>query len=48
MLDFEQAASNPFQSVLIRSSVLYCHFHYCQSVWRKVQKLGIIRLLFLR
>ena len=40
MLDFELAASNAFLSVFRRSSVLYCHFHYCRSVWRKVQKLG--------
>ncbi|CAF2761124.1 unnamed protein product [Rotaria sp. Silwood2] len=43
MLDFELAASNAFLSVFKRSSVLYCHFHYCRSVWRKVQKLGLIK-----
>ncbi|CAF3355050.1 unnamed protein product [Rotaria sp. Silwood1] len=40
MFDFEQAASNGFLSTFKHSSVLYCHFHYCRSIWRQVQKLG--------
>ncbi|CAF3276334.1 unnamed protein product [Rotaria sp. Silwood2] len=44
MLDFEQAASNAFLSVFKQSSVLYCHFHYCRSVWRKIQKLVLANL----
>ncbi|CAF4049020.1 unnamed protein product, partial [Rotaria magnacalcarata] len=42
MLDFEQAASNTFLSIFKHSSVLYCHFHYCRSIWRHIQKLGFI------
>ncbi|CAF4236309.1 unnamed protein product [Rotaria sp. Silwood2] len=40
MLDFEQAASNAFLSTFKQSSVLYYHFHYCRSIWCKIQKLG--------
>ncbi|CAF3813318.1 unnamed protein product [Rotaria sp. Silwood1] len=36
MFDFEQAASNGSLSTLKHSSVLYCHFHYCRSIWRQV------------
>ena len=48
MLDFEQAVSNAFLLVFKNSSVLYCHFHYCRSVWRKIQKLGLISVFVLK
>ena len=40
MFDFEQATSNAFLNVLKHSAVKYCHFHYCRSIWRKIQSLG--------
>jgi hypothetical protein len=46
MLDFEQAAAKAFLTVSKYSSVIFCHFHYYRSLWRRVQKLGILFHIF--
>lgn len=39
--DFEMAIIAAIESELNQSSVSGCYFHFCQSMWRKVQELGL-------
>ena len=41
MLDFEIALRNSLKTVWPNIHLYGCWFHYCQAVWRRVQKLGL-------
>jgi len=41
ILDFEKAAISAIQCIFPLSSIKFCYFHFSQSIWRKMQKLGI-------
>jgi hypothetical protein len=41
--DFELALKNAIETELPRSRISGCYFHFCQSLWRKVQELGLSR-----
>lgn len=43
--NFESATSNAFYSIFPLIPVNPCFFHYSQSLWRKMQDLGICRYL---
>lgn len=43
--DFEKAAMNAFSSVFRQVTVNACFFHYSQSLWRKIQDVGLCRYL---
>ncbi|XP_021368928.1 uncharacterized protein LOC110460379 [Mizuhopecten yessoensis] len=40
-LDFESSARNAAETVFPQASIKGCLFHYCNRIWRKVQKLGL-------
>lgn len=39
--DFEQSIINAVETELPRSRVTCCYFHFCQSMWRRLQELGL-------
>ena len=39
--DFEQALQLAIETELPNTTVKACYFHFCQSLWRKVQELGL-------
>ena len=39
--DFEQALVSAIETELPHSQVKGCYFHFCQSLWRKIQELGL-------
>ena len=41
MLDFEIALRNSLKTVWPNVRLSGCWFHYCQAIWRKVQKFGL-------
>jgi MULE transposase domain/FLYWCH zinc finger domain len=43
-IDFEQAAYNAIRAVFPETVVRGCYFHFGQSIWRNVQKLGLLSL----
>ena len=42
--DFELASIQAFKSIFPDVKIAACFFHYAQSIWRKVQELGLSRL----
>ena len=40
VIDFEKALFNSITHVL-EAKVFFCYFHYGQSIWRKIQNLGL-------
>lgn len=40
-IDFELAALNAFRSVFPEISITCCHFHFSQSIIRKLNELGL-------
>ena len=42
--DFELAIQNAVSHLLPTSQVQSCHFHFCQSLWRKISNLRLTRL----
>ena len=40
-MDFEQAQIGAFEGELEGISVKACYFHFCQSLWRKLQEIGL-------
>ena len=43
--DFEQASINAFSKTFPQLHVAGCFFHFSQSLWRKIQELGLSRLV---
>jgi len=43
--DFELAAIQACQSIFPNTKISGCFFHYSQSIWRKIQELGLSRLV---
>ena len=43
ILDFEIALITAVETELPRANVCGCYFHFCQSMWRKIQELGMAR-----
>ena len=43
-MDFEKAAINTARNVLGVNDITGCYFHFCGSVWKRIQKLGLINL----
>ena len=41
LTDFEMALINAFETKLPNIRTTGCYFHFCQSLWRKVQELGL-------
>ena len=41
--DFEAALISAIETELPRSRIQGCYFHFCQSLWRKIQELGLSR-----
>jgi hypothetical protein len=39
--DFEQAIFAAVQTDLPQTEIQACYFHFCQSMWRKIQELGL-------
>ncbi|KAL8614876.1 hypothetical protein ACOMHN_042834 [Nucella lapillus] len=39
--DFEQALHSAVETELPRTAISACYFHFCQSLWRKIQELGL-------
>jgi hypothetical protein len=39
--DFEQALITAMETELRRTRIRACYFHFCQSLWRKIQDLGL-------
>nr|XP_021003896.2 uncharacterized protein LOC107456493 [Parasteatoda tepidariorum] len=42
MMDFEVGAMNALKEEVPSVKIKGCHFHYSQSIWRKVQELGLV------
>nr|XP_042913287.1 uncharacterized protein LOC122273274 [Parasteatoda tepidariorum] len=42
MMDFEAGAMNALQEVIPWIVIKGCYFHFSQSIWRKVQALGLV------
>ena len=40
--DFEQALILAIETELPNTRVRACYFHFCQSLWRKIQSLGLV------
>ncbi|CAF4355042.1 unnamed protein product [Rotaria magnacalcarata] len=43
--DYELATINAFRTIVNGVQICGCFFHYAQSFWRKIQELGLIRLV---
>ena len=43
ILDFEIPLITAVETELPRANVCGCYFHFCQSMWRKIQELGMAR-----
>ena len=41
LMDFEMAMMNAFREELPGIRIIGCYFHLCQSLWRKVQDIGL-------
>lgn len=41
--DFEKAAINSLSSTFTSSRIKGCYYHFCQSIWRKINELPLIR-----
>ena len=41
--DFELSLISALQTELPRTAIAGCYFHFCQSLWRRVQELGLTR-----
>lgn len=41
MVDFEQAAIKAAQSVFPQTQIAGCYFHFCQCIFRQVQRCGL-------
>ncbi|CAF1495328.1 unnamed protein product [Didymodactylos carnosus] len=41
--DFEQATINSFVDIFPHIKINGCFFHHAQSLWRKIQKVGMVR-----
>lgn len=41
--DFEMGLKNAIETELPNTRVVGCYFHFCQSLWRKIQELGLSR-----
>lgn len=41
LCDFEMSLISAIQTEFPQASLHGCYFHYCQSIWRKVQELGL-------
>ena len=42
VMDFEMALKNAFEEELDDDTTIkMCYFHFCQSLWRKIQELGL-------
>ena len=39
--DFEQALVSAVETELPNARIAGCYFHFCQSLWRKIQELGL-------
>ena len=39
--DFEQSIISAVETELPRSRITCCYFHFCQSMWRRLQELGL-------
>ena len=39
--DFEPALHSAVETELPRTAISACYFHFCQSLWRKIQELGL-------
>ena len=44
VMDFEKAAINAARNVLGVNDITGCYFHFCGSVWKRIQKLGLSNL----
>ncbi|KAG0430304.1 hypothetical protein DMUE_5678 [Dictyocoela muelleri] len=44
MIDFEQATFNGIRTSFPNAQVKGCFLHFGQALWRRVQKLGLVRL----
>ncbi|RMZ96587.1 hypothetical protein BpHYR1_017597 [Brachionus plicatilis] len=44
-VDFEMAAINAIK-LIFKCKVNACYFHLCQSIWRKIQKTGLVKNWF--
>ena len=41
VIDFEKAAINTARNVLGVNDITDCYFHFCGSVWKRIQKFGL-------
>jgi len=41
--DFENALMIALETELVNTQICGCYFHFCQSLWRKIQELGLAR-----
>ena len=41
IVDFEHGLMAAIQTELPQARVSGCYFHFCQSMWRKIQELGL-------
>ena len=44
VMDFEKTAINAARNVLGVNDITGCYFHFCGSVWKRIQKLGLTNL----
>ena len=45
-LDFEIAAHNAVQQIFTGVKIKGCRFHFGQALWRKIQSINSLRLLY--
>ena len=43
--DYESATINSLTAIFHSAHICGCFFHYAQSLWRKIQELGLTRLV---
>ena len=43
--DYELATINSFRAIFHSAHICRCFFHYAESLWRKIQELGLTRLV---
>ena len=43
--DYELATVNSLRAIFHSAHICRCFFHYVQSLWRKIQELGLTRLV---